>query len=720
MAYERATLNTCWKGTVLSVPEQRYTQDRELSWLAFNDRVLSEALDEGVPLLERLKFAAIFTSNLDEFFMIRVGSLFDLANLDSESRDARSGMTPREQLAAIYDAVRPLYRKREHICGLLRERLRAEGICRLDTASLSPEEREYCGRYFDTCVAPVISPQIVDSLHPFPHFKNNVLHIGAWVERNGREMLAVIPMPEALSPLLYLPGPELRYIHTEDILLERVEDIFKNYRVLEKAVFRVTRNADINPDDEAFDPDNDDFRKTMRRAIRQRRRLAPVRLELSRKIGRAFSDYLSERLPVSREQIFVSSAPLCLDFAYSLPLRLDTAKRAELSYQPFEPQEPEGVSPTKSMTRQIQKHDLLLSYPYESMSPFLRLLKESAADPAVISIKITIYRLASKAKLVDYLCEAAERGKDVTVIIELRARFDELNNIDWSERLEDAGCTVIYGFEDYKIHSKLCLITRREHGEVRCITYVGTGNFNEKTARQYTDLALLTADPSIGRDAAEFFKNMSIANLDGRYERLLVAPSGLRSGLFALMDREIARGEAGRMLIKINSLTDIGLIRKLREASQAGVKVQLIVRGICCLLPGVPGETENIRVVSIVGRYLEHSRIYCFGEGRDEVMYISSADFMTRNTRRRVEVACPICDAAVRRKLHGILDACLADNAKARLLLPDGSYEALPRPGEPVDCQERLMQAAVDAAASAPIPHRAARLLAGLIRRRNK
>lgn len=320
----------------------------------------------------------------------------------------------------------------------------------------------------------------------------------------------------------------------------------------------------------------------------------------------------------------------------------------------------------------------------------------------------------------DYLCEAAERGKDVTVIIELRARFDELNNIDWSERLEDAGCTVIYGFEDYKIHSKLCLITRREHGEVRCITYVGTGNFNEKTARQYTDLALLTADPSIGRDAAEFFKNMSIANLDGRYERLLVAPSGLRSGLFALMDREIARGEAGRMLIKINSLTDIGLIRKLREASQAGVKVQLIVRGICCLLPGVPGETENIRVVSIVGRYLEHSRIYCFGEGRDEVMYISSADFMTRNTRRRVEVACPICDAAVRRKLHGILDACLADNAKARLLLPDGSYEALPRPGEPVDCQERLMQAAVDAAASAPIPHRAARLLAGLIRRRNK
>ena len=694
-----------------------YTQDRELSWLAFNDRVLSEALDESVPLLERLKFAAIFTSNLDEFFMIRVGSLFDLANLDPDTRDVRSGMTPREQLDAIYEAVRPLYRKREHICTQLSRRLEAEGIRGVGPGSLSSEERNYCARYFESCMEPVISPQIVDSLHPFPHLKNNVLHVGAWVERKGREMLAVIPMPEALSPLLYLPGPELRYIHTEDLLLERVEDIFKNYRVLEKAVFRITRNADISPDDEAFELDNDDFRKTMRRAIRKRMRLAPVRLELSCKPCPAFLAYLTERLPVSKKQIFVTSAPLCLDYAYSLPLRLDAEKRAALSYPSFEPQEPEGISPSESMIRQIQRADRLLSYPYESMSPFLRLLRESANDPSVISIKITIYRLASKAKLVDYLCEAAERGKDVTVIIELRARFDELNNIDWSERLEEAGCTVLYGFEDYKIHSKLCLITRREHGEIRCISYVGTGNFNEKTARQYTDLALLTADPAIGRDAAEFFKNMCIANLDGRYERLLVAPSGLKSGVEALIDREIAKGESGRMLIKINSLTDIGLIRKLREASRAGVRVDLIVRGICCILPGVPGETENIRVVSIVGRYLEHSRIYCFGEGADEVMYISSADFMTRNTRRRVEVACPVTDADARRKLHRILDACLSDNVKARLLLPDGSYTALPRPGEPLDCQELLMREAVENAPSAPIPRRAVRLVGRIFRR---
>lgn len=692
--------------------EHSYMQDRELSWLAFNDRVLSEALDENVPLLERLKFAAIFTSNLDEFFMIRVGSLYDLANLNPDARDSRSGMTPKEQLAAIYEAVRPLYSKREHICRQLEQRLRSEGVVRLSMRELSQEEREFCKRYFSSSMEPVISPQIVDNLHPFPHFKNNVLHVGAWVERKGREMLAVIPMPEALSPVLFLPGQELRYIHTEDILLEHVEGIFKNYRVLEKAVFRVTRNADINTDDETFDIDSDDFRVTMRKAIRQRMRLAPVRLELSHKIGSEFLDYLKERLPVTGKQVFVTSAPLCLSHAYELQ-----QFRPELCYTPFEPQEPSGISAAKSMAKQIQKHDLLLAYPFESMAPFLRLLRESAHDPAVISIRITIYRLASKARLVDYLCEAAEHGKDVTVIIELRARFDELNNIDWSERLEEAGCTVIYGFEDYKIHSKLCLITRREHGEIRCITYVGTGNFNEKTAAQYTDLALLTSDPAIGRDAAEFFKNMSIANLDGRYERLLVAPSGLKKGIIACMDREIAKGERGKILIKVNSITDTDLIEKLREASKAGVRIDMIVRGICCILPGVPGETDNLRVVSIVGRFLEHSRVYCFGEDADELMYISSADFMTRNTRRRVEVACPITDPTARRKLHHILDACLSDNVKARQLLPDGSYVPLPSGDKELDCQQLLMDEAVENAPQKPIPHRAISLAGKVFRR---
>lgn len=692
--------------------EHNYMQDRELSWLAFNDRVLSEAMDETVPLLERLKFAAIFTSNLDEFFMIRVGSLYDLANLDPDTRDSRSGMTPKEQLSAIYEAVKPLYRKREHICAQLEQRLRSEGIVRLSARELRQDEKEFCDRYYAASMEPVVSPQIVDNLHPFPHFKNDLLHVGAWVERKGREMLAVIPMPEALPPVLFLPGQELRYIHTEDILLERVDGIFKNYRVLEKAVFRVTRNADISPEDEAFDIDSDDFRVAMRRAVRQRMRLAPVRLELSRKPCSAFLDYLKERLPVSGKQIFVTSAPLCLSHAYELMQR-----RPELCFEPFEPQEPAGISAVRSMTRQIQKRDLLLAYPFESMEPFLRLLRESARDPAVISIKMTIYRLASRARLVDYLCEAAERGKDVTVIIELRARFDELNNIDWSERLEEAGCSVIYGFEDYKIHSKLCLITRRERGEIRCITYAGTGNFNEKTAAQYTDLALLTADPAIGRDAAEFFKNMSIANLDGHYERLLVAPSGLNKGIIACMDREIAKGQRGRMLIKVNSITDTELIEKLREASQAGVQTVLIVRGICCILPGVPGETDGLRIVSIVGRFLEHSRVYCFGEGADELMYISSADFMTRNTRRRVEVACPVTDAAARRKLHHILDVCLSDNVKARQLLPDGSYTAIPSGDRELDCQRLLMEEAMDMAPQKPIPHKAMRLAGRIFRK---
>ena len=694
-----------------------YTQNRELSWLRFNERVLLEALDEQVPLLERLKFVSIFTSNLDEFFMIRVGSLLDLSLVKGHAPDNKTGLSPKEQLEAIFAAVQPLIAEKDDICRQLQQLLGSYGICRLFPGDLDKADQKYLRQYFQNEVDPILSPQIIDGHHPFPHLANKVLHIGALLQNKGKVVFGVIPVPTSLPETLFLPGSEVRYVRTEDLILSHAERIFKPYAITEKVIFCITRNADIAPAEEGFE---EDFRTQMKKLLRQRTKLAPVRLELSCPISNHFIQYFCEKLQLGKKQLYVTSSPMQMHDVFSLQDRLPPALRQELTYPPFQPQPPAGVLPKESMLRQVMKRDVLLSYPYESMSPFLRLLRESANDPAVISIKITIYRLASKAKLVDYLCEAAERGKDVTVIIELRARFDELNNIDWSERLEDAGCTVLYGFEDYKIHSKLCLITRREHGEIRCITYVGTGNFNEKTAKQYTDLALLTADPAIGRDAAEFFKNMCIANLDGRYERLLVAPSGLSSGLTALMEREIAKGEAGRMLIKINSLTDIGLIRKLREASQAGVKIDLIVRGICCILPGVPGETENIRVISIVGRYLEHSRIYCFGEGADEVMYISSADFMTRNTRRRVEVACPITDASVRKKLHGILDACLSDNVKARQLLPDGSYTTLPRPGEPFDCQERLMNEAAENAASAPIPHRAMSFFSKLLHREKR
>ena len=687
-----------------------YTQNRELSWLAFNERVLAEAADESVPLLERLKFASIFTSNLDEFFMIRVGSLFDLMGVEPGRRDSRSGMTPEEQLHAIYDAVRPLYREREAVCLGLERLLRRYDICRLEWKELSGSEKKYCQRYFHSEVEPIISPQIVDMHHPFPHLKNNVLHIGAWVKYRSRDVFGVIPMPEALPGVLFLPCDEgLRYIHMEELLLHHAGDIFANYDVRAKCVFRVTRNADINPEDEAFDMDeNDDFRKKMRKALRQRTRLAPVRLELSERISGDFLEYLKKRLPVTDEQVFFTSAPLRLDYAFSLAGKLaDPELRRALTYPEFKPCRNAQIRTGESMIRQISRSDKLLSFPFESMSPFLTLLKEASEDPDVISIKITIYRLARKAKLVEYLCAAAENGKDVTVFIELRARFDEQNNIDWSERLEDAGCNVFYGFESYKIHSKICLITRRERGEIRYITQVGTGNYNEKTAEQYTDVSLLTSNRDIGQDAVEFFKNMSIGELDGEYRHLLVSPYSLKREVLRLMDGEIAKGSAGRMRFKINSLTDMDIIERLRKASRAGVRIDMVVRGICCILPGIPGETENIHIVSIVGRFLEHSRIYCFGEGEDERMYISSADFMTRNTQRRVETACPIYDSAVRAKLNGIMDLCLMDNVKARELHADGSYSPVHGGEERFDAQQLQMERAIDAAAEPePAPER--------------
>ena len=687
-----------------------YTQNRELSWLAFNERVLAEAADESVPLLERLKFASIFTSNLDEFFMIRVGSLFDLMGVEPGRRDSRSGMTPEEQLHAIYDAVRPLYREREAVCLGLERLLRRYDICRLEWKELSGSEKKYCQRYFHSEVEPIISPQIVDTHHPFPHLKNNVLHIGAWVKYRSRDVFGVIPMPEALPGVLFLPCDEgLRYIHMEELLLHHAGDIFANYDVRAKCVFRVTRNADINPEDEAFDMDeNDDFRKKMRKALRQRTRLAPVRLELSERISGDFLEYLKKRLPVTDEQVFFTSAPLRLDYAFSLAGKLtDPELRRAMTYPEFKPCRNAQIRTGESMIRQVSRSDKLLSFPFESMSPFLTLLKEASEDPDVISIKITIYRLARKAKLVEYLCAAAENGKDVTVFIELRARFDEQNNIDWSERLEDAGCNVFYGFESYKIHSKICLITRRERGEIRYITQVGTGNYNEKTAEQYTDVSLLTSNRDIGQDAVEFFKNMSIGELDGEYRHLLVSPYSLKREVLRLMDGEIAKGSAGRMRFKINSLTDMDIIERLRKASRAGVRIDMVVRGICCILPGIPGETENIHIVSIVGRFLEHSRIYCFGEGESERMYISSADFMTRNTQRRVETACPIYDSAVRAKLNGIMDLCLMDNVKARELHADGSYSPVHGGEERFDAQQLQMERAIDAAAEPePAPER--------------
>lgn len=684
------------------MPEQHsYTQNRELSWLRFNDRVLEEAMDATVPLLERLKFVAIFTSNLDEFFMIRVGSLYDLHHVNPESIDNKSGMTPQEQLSAIYRAVRPLYAKRERCFYDIENQLRVHGIFCLSFEELEMQEAKFVKQYFKQSIAPILSPQIVDSHHPFPNLQNKALHVAARLKYKGKETFGCVPIPSALPEILYLPGNQVRFIRIGDIVQQYLDQLFPGYTCTERVQLCLTRNADITPDDDALDYTGD-FRDKMQKVLGRRKRLAPVRLELSSAISTEFEEYLCQKLSLSHHQIYITRAPLTLKFAYDLAGRLSEARRSLLSYQPFVPQTPGYLAGPEKISRLVQREDVLLSYPYESMNPFLQLLKEAAGDPSVISIKITIYRLASKAKLVEYLCAAAENGKDVTVLIELRARFDEQNNIDWSERLEEAGCTIIYGFEEYKVHSKICLITRRDHGAIRYLTQIGTGNYNEKTAAMYTDLSLLTMDQSIGRDANEFFKNMMIGNLNGAYEHLLVAPVSLKSTLLSLIEEEMKKGTDGRILLKLNSVTDLDLIEKLRDASRAGVQIRMIVRGICCILPGIAGETENLHITSIVGRFLEHSRIYCFGSGSSERMYIASADFMTRNTERRVEVACPIYSAKVQQKIHRILDVCLQDNVRARLLQSDGTYCHVQGGDAPLDCHQILMEEAV--AGSVPVP----------------
>ena len=689
--------------------EQGYTQNRELSWLQFNARVLAEAEDENVPLLERFKFLAIFTSNLDEFFMIRVGSLCDMAAVDKEHTDSKSGLTAKEQLHLIYKAVEPLYARRDAAFSDVDSKLSAIGLRRLTMDSLAPDEQKYIKRYFKDIIAPVLSPQIVDSHHPFPHLEGKVLHIAALLSHKKTERLGLLPVPASLPPVVFLPETPSRYILTEDILLAYADHVFEMYDVLEKTVLCVTRNADIQVDDETFGVEGGDFRKKMEKLLRQRRRMAVVRVEINRPISDHFKEHFRSRFEVSDAQIFLSrTAPLKLGYAFSLGEHLPEKKRAFLSDAPFTPQQPAMLSAGQSLLKAALQRDILLSYPYESMEPFLQMIREAANDPAVLAIRITIYRLASKAKLVEYLCAAAENGKDVTALIELRARFDEQNNIDWSERMEEAGCKIIYGFEDYKVHSKICLITRRERGAVRHITQVGTGNYNEKTAKQYTDVSLITADERIGQDAGAFFNNMALGNLSGRYSRLFVAPTSLKNNILALMDEQIAKGKDGYILLKFNSLTDIDVIAKLREASCAGVTVEMIVRGICCLLPGVPGHTENITVTSIVGRFLEHSRIYVFGRGDEEKMYISSADLMTRNTERRVEIACPIDDPAVHTRLHDILYAMQHDTVKARVLQPDGTYCKKPAVPDPICAQDLLMQQAIENArkqAAQPAPH---------------
>lgn len=669
-----------------------YTQNRELSWLKFNQRVLQEAKDQSVPLLERMKFVSIFTSNLDEFFMIRVGSLFDMASMGDHSVDSRSGLTPKQQLEKIYEAVAPLYKERDKTYADIKKQLQPYGVCSLTFKELEQQEKKYIKKYFKEQILPVLSPQIVDSKHPFPHLISNQIYVIAYVFEEEKKMVGIVPVPHFVPEIVYLPGNDIRFIRTENIIKEYLELVFEHYEVSDKNFIRITRNADISPEDEGFDED-DDFRNRMKKTLHKRRRMAAVRLEVAENLTKEQEKYLCEKLDITPTQIFRTKAPMMLEYMFQVAEKIPVSMKKPLLYEPFSPQQ-SAIVRDGSVMKQVKKQDVLLSYPYESMEPFLRLIKEASSDPNVLTIKITIYRLAKKARLVEYLCAAAENGKDVTVLIELRARFDEQNNIDWSERLEDAGCRVIYGFEGYKVHSKICLITYRNRNEIRYITQIGTGNYNEKTAAMYTDLALITENQEIGEDAAVFFKNMSIGNLDGEYEHLLVSPTSLKQKIFRFMDEEIQKGSKGHIIMKMNSLTDMDFIRKVSEASCAGVKVELIVRGICCILPGIEGKTENLSVISIVGRYLEHARIFCFGEGADQKIFIGSADMMTRNTEKRVEVACPVFDPIVKKRINHMLQLMLTDNVKARVLTSSGIY--VEKSGEKnINSQETFMLEAI-------------------------
>lgn len=654
--------------------QYRYTQNRELSWLRFNQRVLEEAADPSVPALERLKFLSIFSSNQDEFFMVRVGSLFDLARMTPDDRDNKTGWTASEQLHRIYRAVPGLLAMKKQIYTAVAEELSRGGIADLLPKDLTAEEMKQMNRFFKGDLLPVLSPILLGPNHPVPHLVNKRLYAAALLEdKKGRKAVGLVPMPEDAPPYLLLSGG-VRYVRTENVLLRWLPTLFDGYSVRESCVMSVTRNADISFDEEKFEDNEEDFRRQMKKLLKQRDHLAVVRLELSCPVSAEFQKILSELIRVETHQVFVDSCPLNMRYVFRLIGELPKELSLGLSYPACRPRWAEDLRPEMPILSQIQQHDRLLFYPYDSVEPFLRLLNEAAENPQVLSIKITIYRLASSSKIAQALCRAAENGKEVLVLMELRARFDEENNLAWSKMLEESGCQVIYGTEGFKCHSKICLITLRNHNKTGYLTQIGTGNYNEKTNAMYTDLSLMTVDPAIGEDAAAFFRNMLVNRLDGDYRQLCVSPFRIKEMLLEQIDRQIALGKEGYICIKANSVTEREVIDKLAQASQAGVEVQLIIRGICCILPGVPGETENIHVTSLVGRFLEHARIYLFGRRENGAIYISSADLMTRNLNRRVEIACPVHDPYLRGQLKWLLDSQLRDTAKASLMLPDGSY----------------------------------------------
>lgn len=674
--------------------------NRELSWLKFNERVLEEAENPENPLCERLTFASIYQSNLDEFYMVRVGSLVDQMLLAKDIRENKTNMTPEEQLDAILARTKKLNRKRDVVYEEIMENLEQYGIHMLNFHKIEKEDRNYLERYFEAEVAPVISPSIVGKRQPFPFLRNKEIYAVVVLEtKKGKEKLGIIPCSSAgIQRLIPVPGKTGTYMLSEELILHFVSKIFKGYHIKAKSLLRVTRNADIDAD--ALYDEDLDYREFMVELIKARKKLAPIRLELSREMDGDVVETLCEYLEVDKNYVFRGDIPLDLSFVFQIQDGL--RKRTELFYEKRIPQKSPLFNSHEPILDQIAKKDRFLSYPYESIKPFLTMLHEAANDEDVVSIKMTLYRVAKQSKVVEALIEAAENGKEVFVLVELKARFDEENNIGWSRLLEDAGCHVIYGLDGYKVHSKLCQIMKKKDGNVEYYTQIGTGNYNEKTARLYTDLSLMTADPKIGMEAARVFQALAMGETVEDMEYLLVAPRCLQNKVLAMIDEEIEHAKAGEPAyigLKMNSLTDKRIMSKLVEASCAGVHIDMVIRGICCLIPGVKGQTENIHIISIVGRFLEHSRIYIFGTQERARIYISSADFMTRNTLRRVEVAAPIEDSDIRMQIQEMFVTMLSDNRKARSMNNKGIYKIEPSDNAPLNSQEVFLQQAYDNAA---------------------
>ena len=663
--------------------------NRELSWLKFNERVLEEAENPEVPLCERLTFASIYQSNLDEFFMVRVGSLYDQTLLDKKICENKTGMTSQEQIDAILKQTKLINKRKEAVYEELMARVAEQGIRILRFNELDEDGAHYLEGYFKSEIAPLISPTVIGRRQPFPFLKNKEIYAVAVLGAKGKkDRLGIIPCTSNIfGRLIAVPGMPGTYMLAEELILHFAPVVFKGYKIKSKSLLRITRNADIDAD--ALYDEDLDYREFMAGLIKQRKKLAPIRLELSRDMDKKGIAVLCECLELDENHVFMSSTPLDLSFVFQIQDLL--RKNLELYFPKRTPQKSDQFQDGKSIIAQIKEEDKLLSYPYESIRPFLHLLTEAAEDPVVISIKMTLYRVAKQSKVVEALIEAAENGKEVVVLVELRARFDEENNIEWSRRLEDAGCQVIYGLDGYKVHSKLCLITRKNAGQVEYITQIGTGNYNEKTSRLYTDLSLMTSNVEIGLEASNVFQALSKGEVVEHTRHLLVAPKCLQNKVLGMLDEEIAHarnGEEAYAGFKLNSLTDKKIIDKLIEASEAGVKIDMIIRGICCLIPGVEGKTENIRIISIVGRFLEHSRIYIFGSKERRKYYIASADFMTRNTVRRVEVAAPVYNDKLKTKLQEMFDVMLSDNQKARKLEADGNYHRVSNDLTPVNAQE--------------------------------